>query len=225
MKISKQVQGTAIALSLVAFLASGCNKQQSAIDAAKADVVKTGQPQEVIYTDGNGMTTTTLISPPAAGTTTPGLVSATAPVTAPSAPVTTAPAAIPQGAGNDEVIKKIDDLMWHTLLSDIAHIDKIEYTSLPPARIGNPRAPGAGNPLIIRAYTFIPKNLDRSRKQPPCRRAVLPSSFHNETQRLRIASERWVSHEQSFGSTNHGKHIRPAEPGIGDLWTEGAGRL
>jgi len=84
MKISKQVQGTAIALSLVAFLASGCNKQQSAIDAAKADVVKTGQPQEVIYTDGNGMTTTTLISPPAAGTTTPGLVSATAPVTAPT---------------------------------------------------------------------------------------------------------------------------------------------
>ncbi|MEO8371808.1 MAG: prolyl oligopeptidase family serine peptidase [Candidatus Solibacter sp.] len=89
-----------------------------------------------------------------------------APVTAPSAPVTTAPAATPPGTGNDEVIKKIDDLMWHTLLSDIAHIDKIEYTSLPPARTGNPRAPGAGNPLIIRAYTFIPKNLDRNKKQP-----------------------------------------------------------
>jgi dipeptidyl aminopeptidase/acylaminoacyl peptidase len=26
--------------------------------------------------------------------------------------------------------------------------------------------PGAGNPLIIHAYTFIPKNLDRSQKQP-----------------------------------------------------------
>ena len=56
--------------------------------------------------------------------------------------------------------------MWHVMLDDIAHVDKVEYTSLPPARPGNPRAPGATNPLIIRAYTFIPKNLDRSRKQP-----------------------------------------------------------
>jgi dipeptidyl aminopeptidase/acylaminoacyl peptidase len=66
----------------------------------------------------------------------------------------------------DGVMKQIDDLMWHTLLGDIADIDKVEYTSLPPAHIGNPRAPGAGNPLIIRAYTFIPKKLDRSKKQP-----------------------------------------------------------
>ena len=84
----------------------------------------------------------------------------------PAGPVTTAPAAAPLGTGNDEVIKKIDDLMWHTLLGDIAHVDKIEYTSLPPARIPNPRAPGATNPIIIRAYTFIPKNLDRNKKQP-----------------------------------------------------------
>ena len=82
-----------------------------------------------------------------------------------------APAAAPQAlgqpnTGNDEVLKRVDDLMWHLLLDDIAHVDKIEYTSLPPAHIGNPRAPGAGNPLVIRAYTFIPKTLDRSKKQP-----------------------------------------------------------
>ena len=70
------------------------------------------------------------------------------------------------GLGNDEVLKRVDDLMWHVMLDDIAHVDKVEYTSLPPARPGNARAPGATNPLIIRAYTFIPKNLDRSRKQP-----------------------------------------------------------
>src|SRR6478672_1714625 len=86
-------------------------------------------------------------------------------------PATPAPAQAQAGAqqpntGNDEVLKRIDDGMWHFALGDIAQIDKIEYTSLPPARIPNPRAPGAGNPLIIRAYTFIPKNLDRSRKQP-----------------------------------------------------------
>src|SRR5262245_35988869 len=78
-----------------------------------------------------------------------------------------APAQQP-GAANpsDELLKRIDDVMWRLLLGDIAEVDKIEYTSLPAARIGNPRAPGAGNPLIIRAYTFIPKNLDRTRKQP-----------------------------------------------------------
>jgi dipeptidyl aminopeptidase/acylaminoacyl peptidase len=90
------------------------------------------------------------------------------PTTPPAAP-TPAPtqaAGVPPNAGNDEVLKRIDDVMWHFALGDIAQIDKIEYTSLPPARIPNPRAPGAGNPLIIRAYTFIPKNLDRSKKQP-----------------------------------------------------------
>ncbi len=56
--------------------------------------------------------------------------------------------------------------MWHIELGDIADVDKVEYTSLPAVHIGNPRAPGAGNPLIIRAYTFIPKNLDRSKPQP-----------------------------------------------------------
>ncbi len=51
-------------------------------------------------------------------------------------------------------------------LSDIADVDKIEYPSSPPTHVTNPKAPGATNPLIIHAYTFIPKNLDRSKKQP-----------------------------------------------------------
>src|SRR6478736_2582363 len=71
-----------------------------------------------------------------------------------------------QGPALDVVLKEVDDLMWHIKLGDIAEVDKVEYTSLPPARIPNPKAPGAGNPLIVRAYTFIPKNLDRAKKQP-----------------------------------------------------------
>ena len=93
----------------------------------------------------------------------------TQPAAAPQAPAAGAPAVGTPGApqsGNDEVLKHIDDVMWHLLLDDIAIVDKVEYTSLPPVHIPNPRAPGAGNPLIIRAYTFIPKNLDRSKKQP-----------------------------------------------------------
>ena len=92
------------------------------------------------------------------------------PAATPQPPAAPAPAAAQAGAqpnaANDEVLKRVDDLMWHLTLGDVAVVDKIEYTSLPPARNPNPKAPGAGNPLIIRAYTFIPKNLDRSKKQP-----------------------------------------------------------
>lgn len=65
--------------------------------------------------------------------------------------------------GLDQVLKRVDDLMWHELLGDIAEVDKVAYTSLPPQQVTNPKAPGATNPLIIHAYTFIPKKLDLSR--------------------------------------------------------------
>ncbi|HTS32266.1 MAG TPA: prolyl oligopeptidase family serine peptidase [Bryobacteraceae bacterium] len=71
-----------------------------------------------------------------------------------------------QGIDIDRVLKEVDDLMWHLKLGDIAEVDKVEYTSLPPAHVANPRVVGANNPLIIRAYTFIPKKLDRSKPQP-----------------------------------------------------------
>ena len=79
-------------------------------------------------------------------------------------------AAAPAEAGPDhqhsQVLKAIDDLMWHVELGDIAEVDKVSYTSLPPRRETNPTAQGAGNPLIIHAYIFIPKKLDRARKHP-----------------------------------------------------------
>jgi dipeptidyl aminopeptidase/acylaminoacyl peptidase len=64
------------------------------------------------------------------------------------------------------LLKAIDDVAWHFKLGDIAEIDKVRYTSLPPRREPNPTAQGAGNPLIIPAYTFLPKKLDRARKHP-----------------------------------------------------------
>jgi len=72
----------------------------------------------------------------------------------------------PQPNSNDQVLKALDDLEWRLKLGDIAEVDKISYTSLPSAHTGNRTAPGAGNPLILRAYTFIPKKLDRTKKQP-----------------------------------------------------------
>jgi len=82
-----------------------------------------------------------------------------------------AAATTPAGPGqqvnpNDTVLKALDDIMWVQKLSDIADVDKVTYTSLPPTHIPNKTAPGAGNPVVIRAYTFIPKKMDRSKKQP-----------------------------------------------------------
>jgi dipeptidyl aminopeptidase/acylaminoacyl peptidase len=83
----------------------------------------------------------------------------------PPAPVAPAPGA--QGDSRlDQVLKEVDDLMWNLKAGDIAEVDKIEYISAPPAKSTNPKLPGATNPLIIRAYTFIPKDLDRGKKQP-----------------------------------------------------------
>ena len=53
--------------------------------------------------------------------------------------------------------KDIDDLMWIRGLDDIAVVDKVRYTGPPPRVIPNPTGQGADNPLIITAYTFIPK--------------------------------------------------------------------
>ncbi len=78
------------------------------------------------------------------------------------APVQTAS---PQSS-NDEVLKQIDDVMWHLKLQDVAAVDKFAYTSLPPAGEPNPTAQGAGNPMIVYAYSFIPKNLDRAKQHP-----------------------------------------------------------
>jgi dipeptidyl aminopeptidase/acylaminoacyl peptidase len=54
--------------------------------------------------------------------------------------------------------KKVDDLLWYFKVGDVAAIDKVELTSK-PRREKNPTAQGAGNPFIVPAYVFTPKNL------------------------------------------------------------------
>ncbi len=68
--------------------------------------------------------------------------------------------------GQDQVLKSIDNLHWHQKLGDLAAIDQVSFTSLPPTHESNPTGQGAGNPVIVHAHTFIPKKLDRSKKQP-----------------------------------------------------------
>src|SRR5437879_12184567 len=76
------------------------------------------------------------------------------------------PAVVPPQNNNDQVLKAVDELEWRLKLSDIADVDKVQYASLPPHRNPNPTAPGAGNPLIVHAYTFTPNKLDPTTKHP-----------------------------------------------------------
>ena len=85
---------------------------------------------------------------------------------APAAPPAAESAPASRDHASDLVIKALAIHKWYTQLGDIAEVNEIRYTSAPPHKPPNPTAPGARNPLIIRAMTFIPKNLDRNRKQP-----------------------------------------------------------
>ncbi len=68
----------------------------------------------------------------------------------------------------DALRRQVDDLMFFTRLGSIADIDLVQITGPPRTsrQEPNPTAQGAGNPLKISAYVFIPVDLDRSKKQP-----------------------------------------------------------
>jgi dipeptidyl aminopeptidase/acylaminoacyl peptidase len=67
---------------------------------------------------------------------------------------------------NDVLARQVDDLMFYQRLGDIAAIEMVSFTGPPPRNNPNPTAQGAGNPLVLRAYVFIPRDLDREAKHP-----------------------------------------------------------
>jgi dienelactone hydrolase len=90
-----------------------------------------------------------------------------APAASPTTPVATGGAGAPaHDHAADILIKALEVQKWYAQLGDIAEINEIRYTSAPPHKPVNPTAPGAKNPMIIRAMTFVPKNIDKTRKQP-----------------------------------------------------------
>jgi dipeptidyl aminopeptidase/acylaminoacyl peptidase len=96
------------------------------------------------------------------GTTPAGTSSTNSPT-----PAAAASAATPtRDNSTDVVLKALEIQKWYMEMGDIAEVHEIRYTSLPPHKPTNPTAPGAKNPLIIRAMTFVPKNIDRTKKQP-----------------------------------------------------------
>lgn len=63
------------------------------------------------------------------------------------------------------VSKAVDDVYWYMKVGDLAQIDKITIAASKPIRMSNPTGQGAGNPLLIYGYTFIPKSIG-TRKAP-----------------------------------------------------------
>jgi dipeptidyl aminopeptidase/acylaminoacyl peptidase len=67
--------------------------------------------------------------------------------------------------------KRINDLMWVQSLDGIASVNRVRYTGPPPRVTNNPTGQGAGNEIIVSAYTFIPK-------RPPAERLPLIVLVH-----------------------------------------------
>jgi dipeptidyl aminopeptidase/acylaminoacyl peptidase len=70
-----------------------------------------------------------------------------------------------QGHDFDVLEKRIDDVLWHLTLADVAQVDKVRIASK-PVRMSNPTGQGAGNPLVIWAYVFTPTSLKGGARAP-----------------------------------------------------------
>ena len=66
----------------------------------------------------------------------------------------------------DALEKRIDDILWHDRVGDVAVIDKVRLYGPPRWREESDTAIGAGNPTKFYSYIFIPLNMDRSQSAP-----------------------------------------------------------
>ena len=81
-----------LAVLLTTGVLTGCeSKEQKALDQAKQQAAKTGQPQQVVSVDKSGTTTTTVVQPPASGQTSEAITTTSTP------PAAGTPAPAPSG--------------------------------------------------------------------------------------------------------------------------------
>ncbi len=62
--------------------------------------------------------------------------------------------------------RKIDEQMLFQALAELAEVDRVRFTGPPPRVAKNPTAPGAKNPVVLTAYTFLPKKYLTGPKLP-----------------------------------------------------------
>jgi dipeptidyl aminopeptidase/acylaminoacyl peptidase len=65
-----------------------------------------------------------------------------------------------------KLAKQINDQVWWQRLGDLAEVDRVRFTGPPPRLTNNPTAQGAGNPVIVTAYTFFPKKVPADTRLP-----------------------------------------------------------
>jgi dipeptidyl aminopeptidase/acylaminoacyl peptidase len=110
----------------------------------------------------------------------------------------------------DALAKAIDDILWYNKVGDVANIDKVYIVGPPPAKVRNPTAMGATNPVKFWSYLFIPQKIDRSKKLPLI---VLPhggvhadfTTYHTHIIRELVAQGYVVVAPEYRGSTGYGK--------------------
>jgi len=112
----------------------------------------------------------------------------------------------------DELDKAVDDILWYDKVGDVADIDKLFIVGPPPAKVSNPTAMGAKNPVKFWAYLFIPRKLDRSKKYPLL---ILPhggvhanfTTYHTHIIRELMSQGYVVVAPDYRGSTGYGKNF------------------
>lgn len=110
----------------------------------------------------------------------------------------------------DQLEKAVDDILWYHRVGDVADIDKVFIAGPPRAKVDNPTAMGANNPLKFWVYTFVPRGLDKSQKHPLI---VLPhggvhanfTTYHTHIIRELMAQGYVVAAPEYRGSTGYGK--------------------
>jgi len=116
----------------------------------------------------------------------------------------------------DQILKRIDDVLWFERAGDIASVDKVYITSQPDPKgeetygIKNER-----HPFKIWTYLFVPRNLDRSKKAPLL---ILPhggvhadfTTYHTHIIRELMDLGYVVAAPEYRGSTGYGKDYQQA---------------
>jgi len=110
----------------------------------------------------------------------------------------------------DVLEKAADDIQWFNKVGDVALIDKVFIVGPPQAKVKNPTAMGAKNPLKFWCYVFIPRKIDRDKKYPLI---MLPhggvhadfTTYHTHIIRELMEQGYIVAAPEYRGSTGYGK--------------------
>lgn len=111
----------------------------------------------------------------------------------------------------DELLKKIDDVLWFQRVGDVAEIDKVFIPTVPTAKGEETYGIAhARHPFRMCCYVFVPRGLDRSRRHPLL---VLPhggvhadfDTYYTHVIRELMAEGYVVVAPEYRGSTGYGK--------------------